>query len=94
MQMAMNPTLRAGGTLVTVATPFSATDLLDVVARRRITVAYPVPSVLAELARCEHVERYDTTSLRLVFSGGAPLPTAVAEPVPNDWVRPSSRATA
>ena len=79
MQMAMNPTLRAGGTLVTVSTPFSATDLLDVVERRRITVAYLVPSVLAELTRCRDVQQYDTTSLRLVFSGGAPLPPAVAE---------------
>jgi acyl-CoA synthetase (AMP-forming)/AMP-acid ligase II len=78
MQMAMNPTLRAGGTLVTVPTPFSATDLLDVVERRRITVAYLVPSVLAELARHNNASR-DTSSLRLVFSGGAPLPPAVAK---------------
>ncbi|SFR30157.1 Acyl-CoA synthetase (AMP-forming)/AMP-acid ligase II [Lentzea waywayandensis] len=79
MQMAMNPALRAGATLVTVSTPFSGANLLDVIARRRVTVAYAVPSVLAELALHPDVERYDTSALRLVFSGGAPLPLDVAK---------------
>ncbi|MES4903205.1 MULTISPECIES: AMP-binding protein [unclassified Streptomyces] len=79
MQIAMNRTLRARGTLVSLATPFSAENLLDAVQRHRVTVAYVVPSVLAELARFPGVERYDTSSLRMLHSGGAPLPLAIAE---------------
>lgn len=74
----LNSTLRVRATVVTVATPFTAADLLDTIQRRRITVAYLVPSVLAELARFPDVERYDTSSVRLVYSGGAPLPLEVA----------------
>ncbi|WP_168584806.1 AMP-binding protein [Saccharopolyspora sp. ASAGF58] len=50
MQMAMNPSLRAGAKLVTVDSPFTVDDLLEVIETRRITVAYLVPSVLTELA--------------------------------------------
>ncbi|KOV83932.1 AMP-binding protein [Nocardia sp. NRRL S-836] len=78
MQMAMNPTLRAGGTLVTVHTPFSVSDLVEVIETRKVTVAYLVPSLLAELARLGGTGGRDTSSLRLVYSGGAPLPADVA----------------
>ncbi|MEU7476503.1 AMP-binding protein [Lentzea sp. NPDC042327] len=78
MQMAMNPTLRAGGTLVTVRTPFDVDDLLEVIETQKVTVAYLVPSTLAELARRGDTGDRDTGSLRLVYSGGAPLPANVA----------------
>ncbi|USX55488.1 AMP-binding protein [Lentzea sp. HUAS12] len=79
MQMAMNPTLRAGGTLVTVRTPFNIDDLVEVIETQKITVAYLVPSILAELARRGGTGGRDTSSLRLVYSGGAPLPANVAQ---------------
>ncbi|MEU5024068.1 AMP-binding protein [Streptomyces milbemycinicus] len=79
MQISMNRTVHARGTLVSLATPFSAENLLDAVQRHRVTVAYVVPSVLAELARFPDIERYDTSSLRMLHSGGAPLPLAIAE---------------
>jgi acyl-CoA synthetase (AMP-forming)/AMP-acid ligase II len=79
MQIAMNRTVHARGTLTTLTTPFSAENLLDAVQRHRVTVAYVVPSVLAELARFPGIERYDTSSLRMLHSGGAPLPLKIAE---------------
>ncbi|WP_327417491.1 AMP-binding protein [Streptomyces sp. NBC_01233] len=79
MQMAMNPTLRAGGTLVTVSTPFSAADFIRVVEQHRVTVAYVVPTTIAELFRCADAAGPALASLRLIFSGGAPLDPVLAE---------------
>ncbi|WP_190822310.1 AMP-binding protein [Saccharopolyspora pogona] len=79
MQMAMNPSLRAGGKLVTVSGPFTVDHLLEVVEAHRITVAYLVPSVLTELAMRGDIAGRDVSSLRLVYSGAAPLPENVAQ---------------
>lgn len=76
MQMAMNPVLRAGATLVLVATPLSVRDLLDRLNVHRVAVAYLVPSVLAEIARDTATSEFP--ALRRVVSGGAPLPEPVA----------------
>lgn len=76
MQMAMNPALRRGVPLVLTPTPLSVDDLLDRLARHRVTVAYLVPSVIAELAARRAAP--SLPHLRLVVSGGAPLPAADA----------------
>ncbi|MCO5988885.1 SDR family NAD(P)-dependent oxidoreductase [Actinoallomurus spadix] len=77
MQMAMNPVLRAGATLVIVATPFSVPHFLGLLRDHQVAVAYVVPSVLAELAAMPSMQRA-WPDLRLAVSGGAPLPTSVA----------------
>ncbi|WP_216893563.1 SDR family NAD(P)-dependent oxidoreductase [Nocardia alni] len=76
MQMALNPVLRAGGTLVLPATPLSIPDLLDTLRDHRVTLAYLVPSVLAEIGREPATGEYPAP--RRVVSGGAPLPDSVA----------------
>ncbi|MGW4132278.1 SDR family NAD(P)-dependent oxidoreductase [Amycolatopsis japonica] len=74
MQMAMNPALRAGATLVIGATPFSAEDFLRDVAANEVTLSYLVPSVITELGKTGR----RLPSLRMIVSGGAPLPTTDA----------------
>ncbi|MCX2954730.1 SDR family NAD(P)-dependent oxidoreductase [Lentzea sp. NEAU-D7] len=75
MQMAMNPALRAGATLVIGATPFSAADFTRDVTEDGVSLAYLVPSVVTELGAAGK----PLTSLRLVVSGGAPLPSVDAD---------------
>ncbi|WP_040798043.1 SDR family NAD(P)-dependent oxidoreductase [Nocardia higoensis] len=76
MQMAMNPVLRAGATLVLPATPFRVDDFLDLLRAYRVELAYTVPSVLAEIAAAPAFA--PLPRLRRVVSGGAPLPAQVA----------------
>ncbi|MEV6716735.1 SDR family NAD(P)-dependent oxidoreductase [Lentzea sp. NPDC051208] len=75
MQMAMNPALRAGATLVIGATPFSAADFTRDVTEYGVSLAYLVPSVVTELGAAGE----PLPSLRLVVSGGAPLPSVDAD---------------
>ncbi|SDO73116.1 SDR family NAD(P)-dependent oxidoreductase [Lentzea jiangxiensis] len=75
MQMAMNPALRAGATLVIGATPFSAADFTRDVTEDGVSLAYLVPSVVTEIGAAGE----PLPSLRLVVSGGAPLPSVDAD---------------
>ncbi|WP_410586416.1 SDR family NAD(P)-dependent oxidoreductase [Amycolatopsis sp. lyj-23] len=75
MQMAMNPVLKAGATLVIGATPFSAADFTRDVSEDAVSLAYLVPSVVTELGAGGR----PLPSLRLVVSGGAPLPSSDAD---------------
>ncbi len=77
MQMAMNPALRVGATLVIEPTPFDVANCLRHLSQHEVAVAYLVPSVLAELA-AQPLGAAPPHGLRLVVSGGAPLPSAVA----------------
>ncbi|MER6910549.1 SDR family NAD(P)-dependent oxidoreductase [Streptomyces sp. NPDC000594] len=73
MQMALNHTLRTGGTLAFTTTRFDLEDFLRAVQEHRITIAYLAPPIVVRLATDPAVDRYDLSSLRRVFSGGAPL---------------------
>jgi acyl-CoA synthetase (AMP-forming)/AMP-acid ligase II/NAD(P)-dependent dehydrogenase (short-subunit alcohol dehydrogenase family) len=77
MQMAMNNALLTGAPIVVAPTPLrGAAALLDLVAEHGVTVAYLVPSVVAELAALGRTS--GGTALKLVVSGGAPLAVATA----------------
>ncbi|MFT7839904.1 SDR family NAD(P)-dependent oxidoreductase [Saccharothrix sp. BKS2] len=76
MQMAMNATLRAGGTLVIGPTRFDTAAFAALLHDTRTAIAYLVPSVVGELGAL--TTRVVPSALRLVVSGGAPLPTAAA----------------
>ncbi|MCS6799078.1 MAG: AMP-binding protein [Myxococcota bacterium] len=67
-------TLGLGGTVV-LAPRFEPEAFLETVQRERITTTAVVPTMLHRLCELppEIVARYDTRSLRAVFSGGAPL---------------------
>ncbi|XMN04934.1 SDR family NAD(P)-dependent oxidoreductase [Streptomyces griseobrunneus] len=79
MQMALNHTLRTGGTLVVTGSPFSFEEFLRAIQEHHVTVAYLVPQTVAQLATHPAAGRYDLSSLRRVFSGGAPLAPATAD---------------
>lgn len=79
MQMAMNHTLQVGGSLVTAGTPLGPARILSLAQDHRVTIAYLVPSVIAELGAHHALESYDLSALRMVFSGGAPLPRSAAQ---------------
>ena len=72
MQVTMNATLRAGGTLVTIPR-FSLDTFLGVLEAYRVTRAELVPPIVLALARHPAVDDYDLSSLRVIASGAAPL---------------------
>jgi acyl-CoA synthetase (AMP-forming)/AMP-acid ligase II len=76
MQMAMNPVLRAGGTLVIPSSRFRLADFLAAVREHRVAVAYLVPSVIVELADLPAPP--PLPGLRLIVSGGGPLAASAA----------------
>lgn len=68
---------------------FDAEEVLRTIQRERITSTLMVPTMLTRLAALpEEVRRkYDTSSLRWVMSGAAPLPTETARRIEN-WLGP------
>ncbi len=76
MQMAMNHALLVGAPIVILPTPLTSAHVHAAISRYGVTVAYLVPSVIAELGAAGPV---GPGTLRLVVSGGAPLPAAAAE---------------
>lgn len=68
-----------GATLV-IEEHFDAEAVLATIARERITSAFMVPTMLVRLATVPNAVRakHDTSSLRWIVSGAAPLPTETA----------------
>ncbi|MEO6952967.1 MAG: AMP-binding protein [Polyangia bacterium] len=68
-----------GGCIVTVD-HFDAEDTLALVGRERITSSLMVPTMLSRVLALPEATRssYDTSSLRWIMSGAAPLPTETA----------------
>ena len=64
--------LRCGSTIVTLPR-FDFAQLLRVMQDYRVTLAHLVPPVILSLAKQPAVEDYDLSSLRMIFSGAAPL---------------------
>jgi acyl-CoA synthetase (AMP-forming)/AMP-acid ligase II len=77
MQVAMNLTLRAGGTLVTVPR-FSLDSFLGVLETYRVTRASLVPPLVLALATYPTVDSHDLSSLRVILSAAAPLSPELA----------------
>ncbi len=72
MQVIMNLGLAAGAKVVTLPR-FDLEQFLRIVQDERVTRAYVVPPIALGLAKHPLVDRYDVSSLRLAFSGAAPL---------------------
>ncbi len=72
-------TYAVGGAVV-VAPFFEAEDVLATIEREKITSVFMVPTQLRRMAELPAAVRddYDTSSLRWVMSGAAPLPTETA----------------
>lgn len=77
MQVLMNAVIARGGTVVTMPR-FDLEEFLTLVQEQRITIAYLVPPIVLALAKHPMVDQFDLSSLRLIFSGAAPLGAEVA----------------
>jgi len=64
--------LRKGATIVTMPR-FDLEAYLAAVGRFRATLAHLVPPIVLQIARREDLGRFDLSSLRMAFSGAAPL---------------------
>jgi acyl-CoA synthetase (AMP-forming)/AMP-acid ligase II len=73
----MNANLRAGATVVTMA-GFELEAFLKTVQEHSVTVVWAVPPIVLALTKHPLVDRYDLSSLRLVFSSAAPLSDGLA----------------
>ena len=69
--------LRRGLTVTTPA--FDPDEVLELVARERLTLLFGVPTMLAMIAASPRFAGADLSSLRFVVTGGAPLPSPVRE---------------
>ena len=77
MQVLMNAVIARGGTVVTMPR-FDLEQFLTLVQDQKITIAYLVPPIVLALAKHPMVDHFDLSSLRLIFSGAAPLGAEVA----------------
>lgn len=68
----MNMGMHLGATVVTMPR-FDLEQFLGVIQDHRVTFAHLVPPIVLALAKHPAVDRYDLSSLRIVFSGAAPL---------------------
>ncbi len=78
MQVLMNGVIHHGATVVTLPR-FDLEQFLTVVQDQAITQAYLVPPIVLALAKHPMVERFDLSSLKIIFSGAAPLGSELAE---------------
>jgi acyl-CoA synthetase (AMP-forming)/AMP-acid ligase II len=72
MTVLLNLSLRRRSTLVTLPR-FDLADFLGAIERHRVTFAFIAPPIAVALAKHPAVEDHDLSSLRVVFSGAAPL---------------------
>lgn len=81
-------TFVVGGTVV-LLDHFDPEKALDLIQREKITSAFMVPTMLTRLAAlpAEVRVRYDTSSIRWLMSGAAPLPTETARRI-EAWMGP------
>ncbi|WP_127784081.1 AMP-binding protein [Rhodococcus sp. X156] len=72
MSVLMNSSLARGATVVTLPR-FDLADFLRVIAEQQCTYVFIAPPVAVALAKHPMVEEHDTSSIKVVFSGAAPL---------------------
>jgi fatty-acyl-CoA synthase len=73
-------TLWAGGRVVlNPSTRFSPTVFCETVARERVTASLLVPAVLKRVLASGELARHDMSSLRMLMSGGEPVPVGAIE---------------
>jgi acyl-CoA synthetase (AMP-forming)/AMP-acid ligase II len=68
----LNMGLAKGSTIVTMPR-FDLSGLLEVVERYRVTWLHIVPPIVLALANSEQLDERDTSSLKMIISGAAPL---------------------
>jgi len=78
LNMISMPTFLKGGTVVLMG-QFDPDEVLDLVARRRVTVLFGVPAMFNAMAQTAGWSSADLSSLRRVLCGGAPVPLATIQ---------------
>jgi fatty-acyl-CoA synthase len=72
--------LTHGGALIK-AIQFDALKMLQLAEQERATILHGVPTMLIAMLQHPRAHEFDTSSLRLVLSGGTPIPVPVLEQV-------------
>jgi long-chain acyl-CoA synthetase len=72
----MNATICAGGCM-TLIPRFDPAKALEIIARDRVNVFQGVPTMYAAMLNLPDADAYDTSSLDICVSGGAPMPVEV-----------------
>jgi acyl-CoA synthetase (AMP-forming)/AMP-acid ligase II len=78
MNVVMNATLFGGASLVSLPR-FELDSFLEAIQRHRVTWLYVVPPIVIAFAKHPSIGNYDLSSVRVVFSGAAPLDAQTAE---------------
>jgi acyl-CoA synthetase (AMP-forming)/AMP-acid ligase II len=68
----LNMGLRMGATIVTMPR-FDLEQFLQIVEKYKVTLAHLVPPIVLALTKCPEVDDYDLSTLKMIFSGAAPL---------------------
>lgn len=68
----LNMGLHLGATIV-IMPRFDLEQFLSLIQKYRVTLSHVVPPIVLKLARDPLVEQYDLSSLKMIFSGAAPL---------------------
>jgi acyl-CoA synthetase (AMP-forming)/AMP-acid ligase II len=69
----------AAGATQVVMSRFDPTQCLELVQKHRVTNLFAVPPALLALAHFPGTDKFDTSSLKMIMSGAAPLPPEVAQ---------------
>ncbi len=77
MVVVMGGVFTQGGTVVSIPR-FELEPVLKIIQDHKITVANVVPPIILALAKHPAVSNYDVSSLRMIFSGAAPLGAELA----------------
>lgn len=65
--------MRGARQVILPAFDFEAEALLEVIERERVTSIFTIPTALNVLLDCPKLSEYDTSSLRRIYYGGAPI---------------------
>ena len=76
LDIALNPALAQGSTLIMFAR-FDLAAMLDVIGRFQVTTMVTIAPINVAVISLPNLDNYDFSSLRLVLSGGAPVPVEV-----------------
>jgi acyl-CoA synthetase (AMP-forming)/AMP-acid ligase II len=68
----LNMGLHLGSTIV-IMPRFDLEQFLELIQKYRVTLSHIVPPIVLKLARDPMIENYDLSSLKMIFSGAAPL---------------------
>jgi acyl-CoA synthetase (AMP-forming)/AMP-acid ligase II len=78
MNVIMNLGLYLGATIVTMP-KFDLKECLQAIEKYRITYGFIVPPIMLALAKHPMIDEFDLSSVRILFSGAAPLSENIAE---------------